>query len=95
MARDTKANAAYDSGLRGSEKPRKASDGEPVLKSGATELSVRRAENGYIVNCSYPPKKGKGGDYIGWQPPTPHVFATAAEVATFIEAELGAKSDKK
>jgi hypothetical protein len=95
MARDTKANAAYDSGLRGSEKPRKAATGEPELKSGATELSIRRAENGYIVNCTYPPKKEKGRDYMGWQPPTPHVFATAAEVATFIESELGTKSEKK
>lgn len=91
MARDTKKNAAYDSGIRGTEKPKKASDGEPALKSGATELSIRRAENGYIVNCSYPPKKK---DY-GWTPPTPHVFATAADVAEFIESELGAKSEKK
>lgn len=90
MARDSKKNAAYDSGIRGKERPgvdRK----EPTLKSGATEVSVRRADNGYIVSCSYPPKKGK--EY-NWTPPTQSVFETATEVATFIESKLGVKDDK-
>jgi hypothetical protein len=93
MARDSKKNAAYDSGLRGGEKA-PADRKEPLLKSGATEVSVRRADNGYIVSCSYPPKKGK--DYF-YTPPSQHVFATASDVATFIESKLGVKDkdDKK
>lgn len=92
MAKDTKKNSAYDSGLRGKEKPGRRT--EPTLAEGATEVSVRRADNGYIVSCSYPPKKGK--DYF-YSPPVQHVFQSASEVATFIEEELGAKDkdDKK
>jgi hypothetical protein len=86
MAKDTKKNSAADSGMRG-QSPR-ASSKAKQLASGADSVSVRRAENGYIVSCSYPAKSGK--DYC-WVEPKQYTFATAAEVAEFIEKELGVK----
>lgn len=91
MARDSKKNAAYDSGMRGSQKPAKGQEA-PKLADGAERVSVRRASNGFIASCSYPPKNGK--EYM-WQPDVDHVFSTAAEVAEFIEQTLGVKDKEK
>jgi len=92
MARDNKKNGAYESGLRGKEKPRGSGGTEPTMSHGTTSVSVRRADNGYIVSCEYPPKKGKE---FYWTPPSQHVFATAADVAKFIEEVLGVKEKKE
>lgn len=98
MVRDTKKNSAYESGLRGKEKPRTgAPSQEPTLADGATSVRVSRADNGYIVECSYPGKKRKGQSWPDYTPPTQHVFSTAADVAAFIEETLGVEDadDKK
>lgn len=92
MARDSKKNAAYDSGIRGKERapsPRAISSKkseELRLPDGATRIEITPAENGFIVNCSYPPKQGKN-DW-GWSPPKPKVFTSAGDVAEFIETAL-------
>lgn len=87
MARDSKKNAAYESGMRGATKASSSAKPKP-LANGAESVSVRRAENGYIVSCSYPPKSGKNYIYVE---PKQYAFSSAAEVAEFIEKELGVK----
>jgi hypothetical protein len=78
-----KETAAYDSGMRGKERKK------PKLEGGAESISIRTAENGYIVDCSYPPKKNAPWD---WRPET-HIFKTAAEIAEFIEERLGVSEE--
>lgn len=75
---------AYASGMRGTEKP-------STLKNGAESIRIEPAVNGYIVNVYWPPKKGKGWDYT---PPKPAVFATANEVAEYVEKCLGVKDEE-
>jgi len=84
MARDSKKNAAYDSGMRGGEK-RGGSSSSPKLAGGARSITIRPVDNGFTVDCSYPPKKNKPYD---WEPET-HVFQDAHQVAEFIEGRLG------
>lgn len=94
MARDTKKNSAYDSGLRGGESPREYKRGkgkELTLPNGATNLMIRPAVNGFILECSYPPEKGD--KFMSWTPPEPKVFTTASALAGFIEEELGVKDE--
>lgn len=76
---------AYASGMRGGEKP-------ATLKNGAESLTVRPAENGFIVEVYWPPKKGK--DYM-YTPPKPAIFKTAEEVGEYVEQCLGVKDDDK
>lgn len=92
MAKDSKKSAAFDSGMRGAERPTAKTEA-PKLASGAECVTVRRAQNGFIASCSFPPKKDKYG--MGWTPPVDSVFATAAEVAEFIEKMLGVKDKEK
>jgi hypothetical protein len=91
MARDPKKNSATDSGMRGSSRQSSSGSKPKPLAGGAECVSVRRAENGYIVSCSYPPKSGKNYIYVE---PKQYTFSNAAEVAEFIEKELGVKDDK-
>ena len=97
MARDAKKNAAYDSGIRGSERaPKqtasapKAKDKEDTLPNGATRIEILPADNGFILNCSWPPKGGKK-DWGSWSPPKPKVFTSAEDVAEFIGSALKVK----
>lgn len=96
MARDSKKNSAYDSGIRGAERPKttnaKANDktSEDTLPNGATRMEVLPADNGFIVNCSYPPPKPKNA-YMSWTPPKPKVFTSAEAVAEFIGDALKVK----
>lgn len=96
MARDSKKNAAYDSGIRGAERAPKATnpsardkDKEDTLPNGATRIEILPADNGFILNCTWPPKGGKK-DW-GWSPPKPKVFTTAEDVAEFIGSALKVK----
>lgn len=95
MARDGKKNAAYDSGLRGKERApatratsSKKSE-ELRLPDGATRIEITPAENGFIVNCSYPPKEKDWG----WSSPKPKVFTSAEDVAAFIGEALKVKDE--
>ncbi|HLW79299.1 MAG TPA: hypothetical protein VKU44_06835 [Terriglobia bacterium] len=86
MARDSKQDAAYASGMRGSEK-KGEQRGKP--KEEAERITIRPAENGYQVECSYPPKDSKAP--YSYQEPKAHVFKTAEEVADFVRERLGVK----
>lgn len=97
MARDSKKNSAYDSGLRGRERPKavktsNATDktSEDTLPNGATRMEILPADNGFIINCSWPPPKDKK-DYIAWSPPKPKVFTSPEDVAEFIGDALKVK----
>jgi hypothetical protein len=97
MARDSQKNSAYDSGIRGSERPKAvktsgANDktAEDNLPNGATRMEILPADNGFIINCSWPPPKDKK-DYMVWSPPKPKVFTSAEDVAEFIGAALKVK----
>jgi hypothetical protein len=93
MARDSKKNAAYDSGIRGAERAKtstaapKNKDKEDTLPNGASRMEILPADNGFIINCSYPqnPK-----DYM-YKPPKPKVFTSAEDVAEFIGSALKVK----
>lgn len=87
MARDSKKNSAVESGMRGYARPNSGSNPKK-LAGGCESVSVRKAENGFIVSCSYPPKSGKNYCYVE---PKQYAFGTATEVAEFIEKELGVK----
>ncbi len=96
MARDNKKNSAYDSGIRGKERApaqfkakTSASDSKALLlPNGALRMEILPAENGLIVNCSYPEKRdGKVVDY-GWSPAKPKVFTTAKDLAEYVETAL-------
>ena len=99
MARDNKKNAAYDSGIRGKERAPQTAASSPSSRSkelrlpdGATRIEITPADNGFIVNCSYPPKDGKEWS---WAPPKPKVFTSAADVAEFIESALKVDDEDK
>lgn len=97
MARDSKKNAAYDSGIRGSERAPKVTGSSSrtkpdTLPNGATRIEILPADNGFILNCTYPPKEGKN-DW-GWSPSKPKVFTSAEDVAEYITSALKA-DDKK
>jgi hypothetical protein len=59
--------------------------GKKKLAGGAASISVRRADNGYIVSCEFPYDGKK------YRESEQSVFASAADVAEFIEKKLGVK----
>jgi hypothetical protein len=95
MARDSKKNAAYDSGIRGGERAKNTAsaprnkDKEDTLPNGATRIEILPADNGFILNCTWPPK-GDKKDW-GWSPAKPKVFTSAEDVAEFIGSALKVK----
>jgi len=99
MARDSKKNAAYDSGIRGSERAPKATADAPrrknkedTLPNGATRMEILPADNGFIINCTWPRKDEK--DYF-YSPPKPKVFTSAEDVAEFIGSALKVKDEEE
>ena len=75
-----KTNAAYASGMRGSEKPK---------LGGLDSITIRPVENGFTVDV-YRRSKKKNDP---WQPPKTCVFPNAEEACEYVETELKVKDE--
>lgn len=68
---------------------RKADKANP--KKGAVEsVNIKKAENGFIVRCSHPPRETSGKNTgPQWVPDTEYAFSTFDEARAFVDKALG------
>lgn len=51
----------------------------------ADSVRIKRAENGYTVSCSHPPKPTKGNQGISWEADKEYVFSDMTGVNAFVK----------
>lgn len=77
---------AYDSGMRGREKPKRG-EIEQVL--------IKPAENGFVVDCMYAGRPSRHGTPADFEPPKASVFPSLDEALDHARKELSRKGGEE
>lgn len=65
------------------------------MKGELESIRIEAAENGFMVSCSYAPKKAKKGEMQSWPEPERYVYAKPEQVAAKVTAMLAGGMGKK
>jgi hypothetical protein len=95
MAKDGRKGSAYESGMRGSQKPASVPSLKQaqklLLPGGAEGLNIKQGANAIMISADIPAKGGKGYEY---RPPVPYSFPTGKDAIEWLKKQLGVKDDE-